>query len=96
MARARHVSVAPIALAWLLAQPAVSSISLGATKLHQLGDNLGAVSIEFIPPETAELNEIAAANLLYPHWFNENLLDAKPQTALGAIHASGEPLPWLE
>lgn len=88
MARARHVSVAQIALAWLLAQPAVSSILLGATKLHQLEDNLGAVSIEFTQTETAELNAIAPAELLYPHWFNQNLLDAKHQTALGTIHAS--------
>ena len=35
--------MAQVALAWLLARPAVTSVILGARTLEQLDDNLGAV-----------------------------------------------------
>ena len=42
IAGARGVSVAQIALAWLLHQPAVTSVIIGAKKPEQLADNIGA------------------------------------------------------
>ena len=41
---ARGVSVAQIALAWLLHQPAVTSVIIGAKKPEQLADNIGATA----------------------------------------------------
>jgi aryl-alcohol dehydrogenase-like predicted oxidoreductase len=46
IAQRHHKSVAQIALAWVLANPTVTSAILGTTKLSQLDDNLGAVDVK--------------------------------------------------
>src|SRR6185369_11409331 len=46
MANSRNASVAQIAIAWLLAKPAVSSVIIGASKTQQLEDNVGAMNID--------------------------------------------------
>jgi aryl-alcohol dehydrogenase-like predicted oxidoreductase len=84
IAAAHQASVAQVALAWLLSKPFVSSIIVGASKLHQLEDNLRAVEVKLSEEETAQLDEISAPTMLYPHWFNRNLVDAKHKEALGA------------
>lgn len=76
MAGAHGASVAQVALAWLLARPFVSSIIVGATRLHQLEDNLKAVEVELSEAELSELDAMTAPAPLYPHWFNDNLVDA--------------------
>ncbi|MBO0726993.1 MAG: aldo/keto reductase [Blastocatellia bacterium] len=81
---ARHeASVAQIAIAWLLAKPVVSSVIVGASKLHQLEDNLRAADLELSDAEVAELDAITAPIPLYPNWFNANLADAKHKAAIG-------------
>lgn len=81
---ARHdASVAQVALAWLLSKPVVSSVIIGASKLHQLEDNLKAADVKLSEMEVAELDEMTAPATLYPHWFNANLVDAKHKEALG-------------
>ncbi|WP_280265516.1 aldo/keto reductase [Nocardia wallacei] len=75
-------SVAQIALAWLLAQPAVTSVLLGATKLHQLEDNLGAASVRLTPEELTELNDAMPPSPVYPNWFIDNLQDQPATEAL--------------
>jgi len=40
--------VAQVALAWLLNKKMVSSIIVGASKMHQLEDNLKAIDLELI------------------------------------------------
>ena len=65
---ARGVSVAQIALAWLLHQRAVTSVILGAKRLDQLDDNLKAAEVEL---DEDELRLIAVASELpkeYPGW----------------------------
>ncbi|MBV8842208.1 MAG: aldo/keto reductase [Bryobacterales bacterium] len=69
IASARGESVAQIALAWLLAKPAVSSILLGANKVSQLEDNLGAADLSLSSEEIASLDELTAPALVYPNWF---------------------------
>ena len=81
-ASARGASVAQVALAWLLSKPFVSSIIVGATKLHQLEDNLKAVEVELSREELNELDAMTAPAPLYPHWFNNNLVDAKHKEIL--------------
>lgn len=39
-------TVAQVALAWLLRQPAVSSVIIGATKMSQLEDNIKAAFLK--------------------------------------------------
>src|SRR5258706_8794231 len=47
----RGVSAARIALAWLLSKPAVTAPIIGATKLPQLEDAIGAVDVSLAPEE---------------------------------------------
>ncbi|WP_104126198.1 aldo/keto reductase [Cryobacterium sp. Y57] len=49
-------SMSRIALAWLSAQPAVSSVILGARTTEQLADNLGSVDVTLTAVDLATLN----------------------------------------
>ena len=51
-------SRAQLALAWAAAQEGVSSIILGANRLEQLRENLGALTIEIAPQLEEELREL--------------------------------------
>ena len=71
MADAKKASVAQLALAWLLHQPQVSSVILGAKKLSQLDDNLGAVDVTFTADEMTRLEEVSRLPAEYPGWMLE-------------------------
>jgi aryl-alcohol dehydrogenase-like predicted oxidoreductase len=79
IAKEHQASVAQTALAWLLAKPIVSSIIVGASKIHQLEDNLKACNIELNADEVRSLDELTAPKPLYPHWFNQQMIDQKQQ-----------------
>lgn len=68
MAAQRGVAVAAIALAWLLHQPVVSSVIVGARRPDQLAQNLAASDIELTSDELARLSAIAAPDAEYPAW----------------------------
>ena len=57
VAKERGVSRAQVALAWLLHKPGVTAPIIGATKLPQLEDALGAVDVELTPEEMQRLEE---------------------------------------
>ena len=57
LARKRGVSPAQIALAWLLQRPGVSAPILGASKLPQLDEAIGALDIELDEAECKSLEE---------------------------------------
>ena len=62
VARARGQSLAQLALAWVLRQPAVTSALIGASKPSQIEDNLGALrNPAFAPEELAQIDRILAA-----------------------------------
>jgi aryl-alcohol dehydrogenase-like predicted oxidoreductase len=66
---ARHqVSVAQVALAWLLSRPTVSTVIIGAKTPEQLADNLGASHLELSADELATLDAISALPPEYPGW----------------------------
>lgn len=67
VANDRGASYAQIALAWLRAQPAVTSIILGARTLDQLEDNLGAEEIALTGDEVSRLDSASAPPELYPY-----------------------------
>jgi aryl-alcohol dehydrogenase-like predicted oxidoreductase len=65
----RHqVSVARIALAWLLSRPQVTTVIVGAKTPEQLGDNLGASSVDLSAEEIGALDEASALPPEYPGW----------------------------
>jgi aryl-alcohol dehydrogenase-like predicted oxidoreductase len=57
IAKQRSVSMAQIALAWLLHRPAVASVILGARTMDQLNDNLAAADLRLTEDETARLDD---------------------------------------
>ncbi len=65
---AHGTSVARVALAWLLAKPAVMSIIIGAKSVTQLEDNLAAVKLTLSAEEIAKLDAVSALPPEYPGW----------------------------
>jgi aryl-alcohol dehydrogenase-like predicted oxidoreductase len=61
-------SVAQIALAWVLAQPGVTSVLTGVRRPDQLADTLGAVDVALAPDQLAALDAVSALPPSYPGW----------------------------
>jgi aryl-alcohol dehydrogenase-like predicted oxidoreductase len=59
IAAQRGVSMAQVALAWLVDRPLVTSVILGARTLEQLHDNLAASGLHLTPEETAKLDAVS-------------------------------------
>jgi aryl-alcohol dehydrogenase-like predicted oxidoreductase len=57
VADARGVSLAQVAIAWLMARPAVSSVILGARSMDQLTDNMAGAELKLTSEETQLLDE---------------------------------------
>lgn len=71
MAETKNISVARLALAWLLHQPAVTSVIIGAKKMEQLEDNLRAVDVTMTEDERQQLDEVSRLPEEYPQWMIE-------------------------
>jgi aryl-alcohol dehydrogenase-like predicted oxidoreductase len=72
---ARGASVAQVALAWLLAQDVCASVIVGAKKLSQLEDNLGATRVKLEAEDLARLDAASALAPEYPGWFLAQFAD---------------------
>lgn len=68
VAAAHGVSVAQVALAWLLQRPEVTSIIAGAKRPDQLADNLAAAQLRLSADEVAALDAASALPAEYPGW----------------------------
>ncbi len=68
MAEAKGATIPQLALAWLLQRDGVTSVIIGAKKMNQLEDNLGAVDLSFTDDERAQLDELTKPDALYPQW----------------------------
>jgi aryl-alcohol dehydrogenase-like predicted oxidoreductase len=66
VAKEAGCSMAQLAIAWLLTRDRVDTVLLGATKTHQLEDNLGAVDVVLSDAQLARLDEATAIKPLYP------------------------------
>jgi aryl-alcohol dehydrogenase-like predicted oxidoreductase len=67
-AKALGASMAQVALAWVAAQPAVTSVILGARTREQLADNLGAAKLRLTDENIAELNAASKPEMSeYPY-----------------------------
>jgi aryl-alcohol dehydrogenase-like predicted oxidoreductase len=71
MAEARGASPARIALAWLLHQPHVTSVIIGAKTPEQLADNIAATQVKLTTEELAALHEVSKLPEEYPGWMLE-------------------------
>ncbi|TCJ41057.1 aldo/keto reductase [Parafrankia sp. BMG5.11] len=68
MADAKGKTVAQLALSWLLYQPAVSTVIVGAKRADQLADNIGACDVEFTADELKQLEKLSRLPREYPGW----------------------------
>ena len=80
IAPAHESTVARIALAWLQAQPGVSSIIIGARRLAQLEDNLQAIDVRLTAGELDRLNVLTKPTFGFPQ---------SMQPMFSAIHQGG-------
>jgi len=71
IAVAKDVTVAQVALGWLLHQPVVTSVIIGAKRPEQLQDNLKAVDLKLTVNELAQLEAVSKLSPEYPGWMIE-------------------------
>lgn len=64
----QEISVARVALAWLLHQEGVTSVIVGAKRLDQLEDNLSAVDVQLTADQLERLDKVSALPAEYPGW----------------------------
>lgn len=68
IAEAHGATPARVALAWLLHQPAVSTVIVGAKRPDQLVDNLAAADLELTTEDLRALDEVSRLTREYPAW----------------------------
>jgi len=68
IAEKHRVSVAQIALAWLLAKPWVSTVIIGARSMEQLEDNIAAASVTLDADDMRTLDDVSRLPQEYPGW----------------------------
>ena len=56
IAQEHKVSIARVALAWLLHQPQVTSVIIGAKRAEQLADNIGATDVVLTAEQIAKID----------------------------------------
>jgi aryl-alcohol dehydrogenase-like predicted oxidoreductase len=83
---ARHgVTSAQVAIAWLLSRPVVTSVIVGAKRVDQLTDNIGAVGLVLEPDDLAALDAVSAEPPRYPGW----MLTYNASSRVPAGHPAG-------
>jgi aryl-alcohol dehydrogenase-like predicted oxidoreductase len=89
IAKAHETTVASVALAWVHAQPAVTSIIIGARRLSQLDDNVRAVDVNLTAEELARLNALTEPRLGFP----QSMLTTAPSITNGGTTVNGVSAP---
>ena len=89
MAQARDVSVAQIALAWLLHQPQVTSVIVGAKRPEQLADNLASTRVSLSADELRALDEVSRLPAEYPGWMFQRQGEVRRKQVLEAAVPPG-------
>jgi aryl-alcohol dehydrogenase-like predicted oxidoreductase len=92
IAKAHETTVASTALAWVRAQPAVSSVIIGARRLSQLDDNVRAVDVKLSADELARLDALTKPTFGFP----QNMLEMAPGIINGGTTVNGVSGPISE
>jgi len=77
MARRYNVSVATVALNWVIRQQGITSTIIGAKSLDQLNDNLKAVNLELSSSDMNQLNDASTLSSEYPGWMVNRQLQGR-------------------
>ncbi|QFQ88507.1 aldo/keto reductase [Paracoccus kondratievae] len=71
IALAKGCTVAQVALAWLLHQPVVTSVIVGAKRIEQLQDNIRSTEVSLSAEDLAALDAVTKLPAEYPGWMLE-------------------------
>jgi aryl-alcohol dehydrogenase-like predicted oxidoreductase len=71
LAEQHHVSIAQIALAWILSKDFVSTVIIGAKSMDQLRDNIASTRVRLSAEEVKLLDEVSQLPQEYPGWMLE-------------------------
>jgi aryl-alcohol dehydrogenase-like predicted oxidoreductase len=77
VAKQLNRSMAQVALNWVATQPGVTSTIVGATKLHQLEDNLASLSFAIPAELRKKLDEASALESIHPYMFFGEVLQSR-------------------
>ena len=90
IAQAKGVSVAQVALAWLLHQPQVTSVIIGAKRPEQLVDNIAATQVKLSGAELQQIDEASQLPAEYPGWMFERQGEFRRKQLVDALsHRAG-------
>ncbi len=68
LAADKGCTVPQIAIAWLLHQPVVTSVLVGAKRVDQLTDNIGAIDVALSEEDLSALDAVTRLTPEYPGW----------------------------
>jgi aryl-alcohol dehydrogenase-like predicted oxidoreductase len=83
IARAHGCNPGHVAMAWLLAKPAVTSVVFGISREEQLDDNLRAADVTLGAEDVARLDAATAQPARYPDWILSMVPDPRTRSLLG-------------
>ena len=89
IAKEHETTVARVALAWVGAQPAVSSVIIGARRISQLEDNVRAVDVNLTAEQLTRLGVLTEPKLGFPH----DMLTMAPGITNGGTTINGVSAP---
>lgn len=69
-------SMSQVALNWVAGQPAVLGTIIGATRIEQLQDNLGALDFELPAELRQRLDKVSEPPQTYPSWYWTDLIQS--------------------
>ena len=78
LAQEKSKSMSQVALAWVAAQPGVTSPIIGPRTMEHLEDNLGAVGITFSEDDLQRLDDVAAPESAIVNYYTGQMMDFKP------------------
>jgi aryl-alcohol dehydrogenase-like predicted oxidoreductase len=87
IAEAHNVSIAQVALGWLLHQKHVTSVIVGAKRIDQLDDNIAATKLKLDDAELRVLNEVSTLPMEYTDWVFRYFVDPQRFPATVAVQA---------
>jgi aryl-alcohol dehydrogenase-like predicted oxidoreductase len=77
IAKGHEVTVARVALAWMLRKNGITSIIIGARKEEQLRENIAATTLKLSADEMSRLDAISELSKEYPGWMVERQADGR-------------------
>ena len=66
--------MAQVALNWAVNQPSISSVLVGASKIHQLEDNLKALEFELSDDDMRRLTKASSPDVPFPYFFFDGVV----------------------